>query len=102
MSTTYFVNLCYGLKIIDDKLINKISQDELYLDNDLIINDTNEDEECFVICIKKSSICTESCSLIKPEKLLVQKEWTERLKSWAKENNCSKFKIGWWLYLDRY
>jgi hypothetical protein len=107
----YSANLCYGLKLIDDRLINKINEDELGLDLDLVIryggselcNDIEDDEKTTFVCIKKSCLYSDLYNKykapIKAEKLIAPKEWTDRLADWAKENECYKFKIGWWLFV---
>lgn len=107
MQPSYTANLCYGIKIIDDKLINKIDENELELDTDLEVayggNEyTNEGVTAFV-CIKKTLIRvglhSNYLSTIKADKLIAKSVWHERLRIWAKENECSDVKIGWWLFV---
>jgi len=107
MSFEYTANICYGLKTTDDKLINKIDENELELDRDLAVayggsEFTNDGITAF-ICIKKTLVRVNLYSdykhPIKSENLISNSAWHSRLVEWAKENDCSDYKIGWWLFV---
>ena len=103
MSRNYSANLGYGIKINDDKLYQKIINDDFDIDGDLkIIHSGSYDDESVdvFVCIKnslaKSCLYCESKS-IKQSKLIAPTDWHDRLVSWANENDCSESQIGWWL-----
>lgn len=111
MSIEHSAKLFYGLKVMDDKLINKANEDDLDVSKGLQLvssgcdsSDYSEDDEdnplTLFVAITKSVIRVdlyEHNKQIKQEKLMSPKEWHEQLTAWAKENDCSKFKIGWFL-----
>ena len=110
MGIDYKANFVYGIKIIDDKLLAKINDDDydFKIDKDLKIEwsgsvYTNDMNFNTFICIKKSVKCIwlyDNPSLIKQKDLIAPTEWHDRLIAWAQENDCSKPQIGWWLLIS--
>ena len=104
MGIDYNADLVYGIKIIDDKLVQGLNEDELELDRDLDQvwsgSAYSGAEMTVIVCIKKSRInmrLYDDPTIISQKKLIAPTEWHDRLAKWAKENDCSKSQIGWWL-----
>lgn len=94
-------HLFYGLKITNDKILNKIKEDELEMDNIFgicIPNPDLDDTEVAFLYIKKSYSISKlySPTSIKSSILIPKKEWHDLLNKWAIEND-SPSTISWWL-----
>lgn len=109
MSINYTAHLVYGFQISDDKLIQEIegSEDDFDLDKDLKIifhGSKYEDQpRSILVCIKKSIRSVdifEEPRKISMKDMHLQKDWDLRLRAWAKEHNCSKPQINWFLCVN--
>jgi hypothetical protein len=106
-----FVKLGYGLKIVDDKIVQQINDDYLDLEGkdfkliwtsqDYLDDYSNDIDPQYFLCIKKSiiriNLQDQLLEPIKQRKLTQNKEWNQKLQAWAKENSASKSPIGWWM-----
>lgn len=104
--------LVYGFKVNNKKLASKIDTDGIKLPKDLEVewggsaycdNDDEGGAMPTFITIKSpkfNAYLYDGAKFIKPEKLIPLPEWKEKLEKWAKENKCSKPKIGWWLLVS--
>lgn len=108
MGVDYTTDLVYGIKITDDKLSAKLNVygEEFDLDEDLDLvwsGSDYPDDMGIIVCLKKSQIYIglyDEPKLISQTKLIAPTKWHDRLMKWAKENDCSKPKIGWWLCIS--
>lgn len=103
MGIDYTASLGYGFEI-PSKIVKDVDDlEDLLTDNifDFGFNgDSYADNDKIFLFIKKSSIRVSTYDkpvCIKPEKMMVQVEWDEKLKAWAKEQKISNPKIGWYL-----
>ena len=105
MGIDYNADLGYGIKVTDQKLADKIGMGKIEVevkDFEIIwAGDAYAEEMDTFLVIKKSVQSTHSWddqkSPIKPEKLIVQPDWDDKLRAWCKEYGITKPKIGWWL-----
>lgn len=111
MGIDYNAHFVYGIKITDDKLLAKLNDDDydFKLDKGLDIEWSGSaycgDGEFMptFVCIKKSikSIWLhDDPKCIKQKDIIAPTEWHDKLVAWAKENDCSKSQIGWWLLIS--
>ncbi len=105
MGIDYNADLGYGIKLTDQKLIDKINEgDEDFEGKDFEIiwsGDAYADAMDTFLCIKKSCHSTyaydKQKSPIKLSGLVVQPKWDKKLLAWCKKHKVAKSKIGWWL-----
>jgi hypothetical protein len=106
MGIDFTATLGYGMKLTNQKLIDKICEEEIKVEGkDFVIEfcgDEYSDEGITTyLFIKNSTMSVSSYdnnkSPIKPEKLIASAEWDVKLNEWCDNLLQKKPKIGWWL-----